>query len=514
MSFSESTMDYLIGLCEDLYNTTCTDSQLRHLIRALHAFRYNTSGGGPPFDIWRFLEQYMYPRRDSLAVVIPITIIYSILLVTGVLGNICTCFVIARNKFMHTATNFYLFNLAIADLLLLVIGLPPDLYSVWSLYPWVFGETLCVMRAFVCEISTNTSILTITAFTVERYVAICFPMKAQKMSSLPRAARVIVCVWIVAVCTAIPIANQYGVVKMKDPRNRTIDESAMCTYKHAPITGWFLASTCFFFIVPMIFISVLYSLIAAAIHRSTIDAPKIHRSSSDASKTSKEQITCLRDSKGRTDGNVQLQARARRSVLKMLVAVVVAFFVCWAPFHAERMMTVSITVWTVPLLRIYRILFYVSGIFYFINGTVNPVLYSVMSFKFRQGLRETILKPKCCRRPIKFRKKLPFSKLVLANSHTETAYTSMPPRFINKTGRTLQEHELIPQNEAQTSGSHSPAPSISGSSLKSTDGMSQEEDLQQVLLQINVIERQFKNDVSLNSAGKSCTVEGLMEVQF
>ena len=316
MPLPEGTMDYLIGLCQELYNVTCSENQIRHLIRALHAFKYNTSGGAPPFDIWRFLELYMYPRRDSLAVVIPVTIIYSVLFITGVLGNICTCFVIARNKFMHTATNYYLFNLAIADLLLLVIGLPPDLYSVWSLYPWVFGETLCVMRAFVCEISTNTSILTITAFTVERYVAICFPMKAQKMSSLPRAARVIACVWIVAVCTAIPIADQYGVVKIKDPKNRTIEESAMCAFKHAPVTGWFLASSCFFFILPMIFISVLYSLIAAAIHRSTIEAPKIHRSSSDTSKASKEHIACLRD--GRGDVNVQLQTRARRSVLKML----------------------------------------------------------------------------------------------------------------------------------------------------------------------------------------------------
>lgn len=316
MPLPEGTMEYLMGLCQDLYNVTCSDTQIRHLIRALHAFKYNTSGGSPPFDIWRFLEVYMYPRRDSLAVVIPVTIIYGILFVTGILGNICTCFVIARNKFMHTATNYYLFNLAVADLLLLVIGLPPDLYSVWSLYPWVFGETLCVMRAFVCEISTNTSILTITAFTVERYVAICFPMKAQKMSSLPRAARVIACVWIVAVCTAIPIADQYGVVKIKDPKNRTIEESAMCAFKHAPITGWFLASTCFFFILPMIFISVLYSLIAVAIHRSTIEAPKIHRSSSDTSKASKEHGACIREGRRRSDGNIQ--ARARRSVLKML----------------------------------------------------------------------------------------------------------------------------------------------------------------------------------------------------
>lgn len=97
----------------------------------------------------------------------------------------------------------------------------------------------------------------------------------------------------------------------------------MCAFKHAPITGWFLASTCFFFILPMIFISVLYSLIAVAIHRSTIEAPKIHRSSSDTSKASKEHGACIRDGRRRSDGNIQ--ARARRSVLKMLGNIIFRF---------------------------------------------------------------------------------------------------------------------------------------------------------------------------------------------
>lgn len=51
-----------------------------------------------------------------------ITIFYAIIFIAGVLGNLITCIVISRNKFMHTATNFYLFNLAVSDLLLLLSG--------------------------------------------------------------------------------------------------------------------------------------------------------------------------------------------------------------------------------------------------------------------------------------------------------------------------------------------------------------------------------------------------------
>ena len=43
------------------------------------------------------------------------------------------------------------------------------------------------------------------------------------------------------------------------------------------------------------------------------------------------------------------------------VAVVVAFFVCWAPFHAQRLMTIYIREWTTALLEIQSLLFYVSG---------------------------------------------------------------------------------------------------------------------------------------------------------
>ena len=42
--------------------------------------------------------------------------------VTGVIGNILVCFVIVHNKSMHTATNYYLFSLAIADLIILLLG--------------------------------------------------------------------------------------------------------------------------------------------------------------------------------------------------------------------------------------------------------------------------------------------------------------------------------------------------------------------------------------------------------
>jgi len=193
---------------------------------------------------------------------------------------------------------------------------------VWSAYPWIFGETFCVVRTMAAETSTNASILTITtfiltirafiltitafiititastliittfiltimafiltitafiltitAFTVERYVAICHPMRAKTMSSLSRAVKTIVVVWIVAGGCSIPIWIQFGVIYERDADGRPIAESALCSIRRdmAHLQHFFEVSSVVFFIIPMIIISVLYGLIACSIRRSTLD---------------------------------------------------------------------------------------------------------------------------------------------------------------------------------------------------------------------------------------------------
>jgi neuromedin U receptor 1 len=139
------------------------------------------------------------PTRDPLYVVIPITIIYLIIFITGFVGNICTCIVIFKNRNMHTATNYYLFSLAVSDFLLLVTGMPQEMFFIWSKYPYVFGEWFCILRGLCAETSTNATVLTITAFTIEGYVAICHPFLSHTLSKLSRAVKFIIMVWIVSI---------------------------------------------------------------------------------------------------------------------------------------------------------------------------------------------------------------------------------------------------------------------------------------------------------------------------
>lgn len=224
---------------------------------------------GPPFNLTdgnysddTFIGETYGPPRDPLYVVIPTTIIYFFIFVTGFVGNISTCIVISRNRSMHTATNYYLFSLAISDFILLISGVPNDVYMIWSKYPYVFGETFCVLRGVLAEASANATVLTITAFTVERYVAICHPFLSRTMSKLSRAIRYIFVIWVISITLAVPQAMQFG-----------IDDQMgfdQCLIKHEIIQHSFELSSILFFFTPMILITVLYFLIGMKLRSSTL----------------------------------------------------------------------------------------------------------------------------------------------------------------------------------------------------------------------------------------------------
>ncbi|XP_011161787.2 pyrokinin-1 receptor isoform X1 [Solenopsis invicta] len=305
------------------------------------------------------------PYRDSLYVVIPVTIIYAAIFITGIVGNVTTCIVIARNKSMHTATNYYLFSLAISDLLLLVSGLPAEMYLVWCKYPYIFGEGFCVLRGLASETSTNASVLTIAAFTVERYVAICHPFLSQTLSNLSRAIKLILIVWLVALLFALPQALQFGVV-----RHNKHPDMVMCTIKRTIINHSFELSTFLFFVIPMCLITFLYVLIGLKLRKSNMTVP------------------------GRTESRNcrHYPGRSSRRVLKTLVAVVIAFFICWAPFHVQRLIAIygtnsedHITSNGPWIEFVYLLMTYISGVFYYVSTTINPILYNIMSNKFRMA---------------------------------------------------------------------------------------------------------------------------------
>ncbi|XP_048524352.1 pyrokinin-1 receptor isoform X2 [Dendroctonus ponderosae] len=381
-------------------------------------------------------EEIYGPKRDELYIVLPISVIYLVIFITGTVGNITTCIVIYRNKSLHTATNYYLFSLAVSDLVLLVSGLPQEIYLIWSRYPYIFGNLFCFLRGLLAETSGNATVLTITGFTVERYLAICHPFLSHTMSKLSRAVKFILLIWFVAISFAIPQALPLKVA----------GDCPMCLPTEPVMNHSFEISTFVFFVAPMTLITVLYILIG-----TTLSTSNMMRTRSRSNR---------------------VHSKSSRKVIKMLVAVVVAFFICWAPFHVQRLYTIYAT-FPKPdekthslYLQIYALVTYISGVLYYISATTNPILYSIMSVKFREAFKETFFK--CCGLGIQ-RGKPPKQYSILSRSnvknppestdsakdemfqtHTTLIYKNSNDSFPSSTKFKFSLHRLTKSNETHT----------------------------------------------------------------
>ncbi|CAG5076033.1 Similar to Trhr: Thyrotropin-releasing hormone receptor (Mus musculus) [Cotesia congregata] len=122
---------------------------------------------------------------------------------------------------------------------------------------------------------------------------------------------------------------------------------------------FFLTTIIIFFIIPLVILVVLYTVIARHLMRN----PAITR------------------------GPANNLLKYRKQVVLMLGTVVISFFICLLPFRA-------FTLWVIvsPLTAIinlgvdgYFILLYISRVMLYLNSAINPILYNLMSTKFREG---------------------------------------------------------------------------------------------------------------------------------
>lgn len=105
---------------------------------------------------------YTFPATAAFSVV------YTIIFVVGVCGNLLVSLAVIRSKQMHTVTNLFILNLAVSDIVMCLISVPLTPLQSFSGH-WMFGETLCKLFPFSQGVSVYMSTLTLTIIAVDRY---------------------------------------------------------------------------------------------------------------------------------------------------------------------------------------------------------------------------------------------------------------------------------------------------------------------------------------------------------
>lgn len=126
--------------------------------------------------------------------------------------------------------------------------------------------------------------LTIVAFSLERYLAICHPLHAYRMAGVGRAAKILAVIWFVALVSAVPFAVftcisfvLYPIEAGPQLVGQPILESAFCAMLDVNRPeNWPLLelATFIFFVVPMILLCILYIRIGIRIRRTSLGRGK------------------------------------------------------------------------------------------------------------------------------------------------------------------------------------------------------------------------------------------------
>ncbi|XP_055359704.1 neuromedin-U receptor 1-like [Betta splendens] len=317
-----------------------------------------------------YLARHLGPPRSPAF--LPVCAAYLAIFAVGVLGNSLTCVVILRYRVMQTATNYYLLSLAASDLLVLLVGMPLELYEMWRNYPFPLGAGGCRFRTFLFEAVCFASVLNVTALSAERYAAVVHPLRVRRVATRAHARRVVAALWAASMLCAVPNASLHGVALLPPKFGRRFPRSAIC---HLVGPAWIysviiLASTLVFFLLPMLIMSVLYLLIGLQLRRDRALAVLDRGGASGSGGLSQSNTHRL------TKRNVQ--------VTKMLCVLVAVFGLCWAPFHADRLMWSYMDAASEQHLRAFERVHVVSGVCFYLSSTINPILYNVMSTRFRE----------------------------------------------------------------------------------------------------------------------------------
>ncbi|XP_041477562.1 alpha-1A adrenergic receptor-like [Lytechinus variegatus] len=350
-----------------------------------------------------FLDSTTNATNGTLVYNIPRLIISSalllIIIMAVIFGNILVLLAVLMERKLRTVTNYFIFNLAVADLLLGTLVLPFS-GTLEVISYWPFGQKFCDVWAAVDVLCCTASIISLCVISIDRYIGVTRPLKHKLIVTPRRALLVIVLVWILSF--AIAVGPLFGWRPDKDnplqcPLSDSID------YVFFSVSGSFY--------IPLIVIIVLYIRIYQTVsgEYKSRHSGKSHGSPSTSSDKGSPNGVVLRMHRGsvqtppghqlvrrqnsannllrpsRTASQRSVTFNREKKVAKTLGIVVSVFFLCWFPFFFLLPLTSACTSCYVPPLA-FNIFFWLG----YCNSFMNPLIYAVSNMTFRRAFKKIL----------------------------------------------------------------------------------------------------------------------------
>ena len=260
-------------------------------------------------------------------------------------------------------------NMAMSDLLYPMFLFPvrlADLHVGRWLIGGTLGQALCKIHVFLGDVSSLVSIQSLVLITVDRFVAVVVPLRSPLITR-KLCPFIIVATWIVAMAVHSPYLVAYTLVKY--PERKRCELLWQEAFEGSTYPNYLLAGAIVFFYTPFVLLVILYSIIMIKLKT------QVHPGEQSAN--AEEQRT-----------------RRNRNVLKMAIAIVVVFFICWIPFFSNFI----ISSFSAPDSRIlsscsFNLYYIVTILMAYANCAINPIICLILSSNYRQALKRLV---SCC----------------------------------------------------------------------------------------------------------------------
>lgn len=298
------------------------------------------------------LEELKVEHRQRETMHIISVVIYIISFVLGLIGNGTVIWVTAF-KSKKTVNSIWLLNLAMADFVF-VLFLPFYIDYILRDFHWDFGVFMCKINSFVSVMNMYASVLFLTVLSIDRYVSLVHLNWSQRHRTTERAWYVCCCIWAVAAITSCPALIFRDTMRLHDKvvcfNNFHTQDGHTAAMRHIMIV---VIRTTVGFLLPFTAICVTGILLTIKVNQS--------------------------------QGSVRLS-----SFSKTVSAVILAFFLCWAPFHTFSLMELSMHS-SMYLHSILKAGFPLANSLGFFNSCINPLLYMLLGKKVRHILKRACL---------------------------------------------------------------------------------------------------------------------------
>uniref|UniRef100_A0A914VM25 G-protein coupled receptors family 1 profile domain-containing protein n=1 Tax=Plectus sambesii TaxID=2011161 RepID=A0A914VM25_9BILA len=171
-----------------------------------------------------------------------------LLSVLGFIGNLMVCIAIYTERRLQNVTNYFLFSLAVADLLVCALVMPLSIMVEVRNGVWTWSFSLCLLYVYADVFLCSASIVHMSVISLDRYLGISQPLKTRNKSRTMITLK-IAAVWVI---TAI-ISSPMGALAIYDPINILHEDTCVITNRYFMIYGSTLS-----FLIPFVIMAVTY----------------------------------------------------------------------------------------------------------------------------------------------------------------------------------------------------------------------------------------------------------------